>query len=270
MSFASFWKRNLAFVRLAALSNLEYRFNYLTDAILQPLLTALIELTLWTAVFASISGDTIGGFPKSFYLSYAVWAAFVARITANWMYEFRMIEEVDRGTINSVLARPIGFSEYYLSQFLGYKLMTTLFSLCIPIAIELFSGSPERLLRVPAAICLTILYLVFAHLISLSIASFAFFLNRAYSFTVAKNLLIWLLSGELFPLDLAPEPFRHWLLLLPFSSAVYVPVGYLTGRIGTDVLSAGFLHVAVGICIMWIVSSVLWKVGLRKYSGTGA
>ena len=108
------------------------------------------------------------------------------------------------------------------------------------------------------------------HTISFSIASFAFFFNRIHSFTVAKIIALWALTGELFPLDLVPEPYRSWLLYLPFSSAVYVPVGYITGRLGhADVLQA-FATVAVGLLILTPLSSWVWLAGRRRYSGTGA
>ena len=42
---------------------------------------------------------------------------------------------------------------------------------------------------------------------------------------------ITMLTGELFPLDLVPQPFRDIVLALPFANAVFLPVGYLTGRV---------------------------------------
>jgi ABC-2 type transport system permease protein len=94
---------------MAVLSQLEYRFNLFTDAVIQPLLTGVIEVTLWSAILASTATGTLAGFPRSSYLAYALWAAFFARISTNWMYEFRMMEEIDSGTVNSVLSRPISF-----------------------------------------------------------------------------------------------------------------------------------------------------------------
>lgn len=100
------------------LSQLEYRLNYLVDAVIQPSATSLIELTLWLAVFKSSGQTLINGFPFEAYVGYAVWAAFVGRVTSTWMYEFRMMEEIDSGSINSSLVRPMSFFEYYLSQFM--------------------------------------------------------------------------------------------------------------------------------------------------------
>ena len=92
-SFASFWRRNLGFARLAIVTNLEYRVNYLTDAILQPGIATAIELALWYAIFAKGGVTEMAGFGRESYIMYALWGAFVSRLTTSWMYEFRMIEE---------------------------------------------------------------------------------------------------------------------------------------------------------------------------------
>jgi ABC-2 type transport system permease protein len=268
--FANFWRRNLGGAKLAVLSQLEYRFNLFTDAVIQPVLTGGIEVALWSAIFAGSGLMTIGAFPRESYLAYALWGAFFARISANWMYEFRMIDEIDTGTVNSVLARPISFYEYYLSQFMGYKILTSLISLLVPFVLTAVIAGPTQLERFPAALVLVGFYLILVHTISFSIATCAFFFNRIHAFTVAKNIALWVLTGELFPLDLVPDPYRSWLLSLPFASAVFVPVGYLTGRLGHADLLRGFVTVAVGLVVLAPLSHLLWVAGRRRYSGTGA
>jgi ABC-2 type transport system permease protein len=270
MSFIDFWKRNLALFKLAIVSNMEYRVNFLVDALIQPLATGLIETILWTAVFASIARPQIAGFAKEYYLSYALWGAFVSRISTNWMYEHRMIQEIETGTVNAILSRPMSFFEYYLSQFIGYKLITAAFSFFIPIAFCWFWDLPLQASRIPLMLLLVLYYLVFSHLMSFCIACCAFHWNRVYNLTAAKNLFLWLLTGELFPLDLIPAPYRATIIDLPFSSAVYIPVGYVTGRLGYLELMHGFLSVTCGILIVGAIAHVMWSRGLEKYSGTGA
>jgi ABC-2 type transport system permease protein len=113
-------------------------------------------------------------------------------------------------------------------------------------------------------------YLIFVHTVSFSIACLAFFMNKAQAFTGIKNLAIWVLAGELVPLDLYPEPFRTWLLHSPFASGAYIPVGYITGRIGSGLFAQSFLSVTLGIAAMGLVAKVLWRSGVRAYAGTGA
>ena len=102
------------------------------------------------------------------------------------------------------------------------------------------------------------------------LASLGFFFSRIHHITVAKNITLWMLTGELFPLDLAPEPFRSILIALPFSSAVYRPVGYLTGRLELNTITEGFLSISLGLLVAAAIATALWNAGRRRYSGTGA
>ena len=67
---------------MAIVSQLEYRFNLFVDACLQPILLCISEVALWTAIFRGGGIESLNGFSKEYYLAYALWAAFFARIVA--------------------------------------------------------------------------------------------------------------------------------------------------------------------------------------------
>lgn len=269
-SFVVFWRRNLAFAKLAIVTNLEYRLNYFIDALVQPTLTTGIEILLWLGVFAGAQTQTINGFGIDSYLSYALWAAFFTRISTSWMYEFRMIEEISSGTLNSLIVRPMGFYEYYLSQLMGYKVVTTIISLIIPIIVAKYFNLPTDLSRLPLAVLLCFYYLILVHTISFLISCAAFHFTKISSFTVAKNLALWILMGELFPLDLLPSPFKEWFIALPFSAGAFLPVGYIVGRVDTPMMWQGFVSVTIGLIVLNLAGYFWWKKGLDTYAGTGA
>lgn len=269
-SFVAFWNRNLAFAKLAIVTNLEYRLNYFIDALVQPTLTTGIEILLWLGVFAGAQATSIGGFSLDSYLSYALWTAFFTRISTSWMYEFRMIEEVSSGTLNSLIVRPMGFYEYYLSQLMGYKIVTTLISLVIPIIAAKYFNLPTDLSRLPLSVLLCFYYLILVHTISFLISCAAFHFTKISSFTVAKNLALWILMGELFPLDLLPSPFKEWFIAMPFSAGAFLPVGYIIGRVDFQQMMNGFISVTIGLIILNFIGYFLWKKGLDTYAGTGA
>ncbi len=234
------------------------------------MVTTTIEVGLWLAIIAGMGVQQLGGFGKEYYLAYVLWANFVGRVTTNWMYEFQMLDEIDTGRVNSILVRPISFYEFYLSQFLGYKSLIALVSLAFPAMACWYFQAPFILERVPLMLALVFFYLIFVHTLSFCVASLAFFMNRATSITGLKNLAIWVLSGELIALDLYPEPLRSILLNSPFAAGVYLPVGYITGRFGPELIWNGFISVAIGLAVMGTVAAMLWRLGVRNYTGTGA
>lgn len=266
----AFWRRNLAFSELAIVSNLEYRFNFFIDAFVQPLITVGIELLMWFAIFQTANTLEIGGFTRDNYLAYGVWAPFLGRIAVSWMYESMMVEEVASGSINVILTRPISFYEYYLSQLMGYKIITTILSMIAPLLVTYFFDLPVHYSRLPLAISLVFYYLFLVHTLSFVISTFAFYMTRVRSLTLVKNLTLWLLAGELVPIDLMPPAIAKILLLSPFPAGVYTPVAYITGRAGSDLVLQSFISVTVSIFFAVILGTVLWRKGLQSYTGTGA
>lgn len=229
-----------------------------------------IEVTLWMAMLSGMGKNSLGGFSREYYLAYALWATCIGRITSNWMYEFTMLDDIDTGRVNSILVRPISFYEFYLSQFMGYKLTTAAFSFVLPIAACLILGVPFHIERMPVMLLSLVYYLIFAHTLSFCVACLAFFINRAQSFTLIKNLAIWIFAGELIPLDLYPEPLRSILVHSPFASGVYIPVGYLTGRFDGTLMAQSFFSITCGIAVTGVFAHFLWWKGVRSYAGTGA
>jgi ABC-2 type transport system permease protein len=120
------------------------------------------------------------------------------------------------------------------------------------------------------AFALEFYYLILVHSISFVIAASAFYLNKVYAFTGAKNLALWLFTGELFPLDLMPEPMKTLVIALPFSAGVYVPVGYLTGRLEIGSIYNSFISITVALVLVNAFGVWLWRRGVSVYAGTGA
>ncbi len=269
--FTAFCRRNLALAKLGIVSNLEYRFNFIIDAFIQPILSVGVEVLLWIAIFKTAdSSGLIGGFAKENYLAYALWAPFLGRIAISWMYESMMVEEVVSGSINTILSRPISFFEYYLSQTMGYKVITTLFSMTVPLFASLYFKLPVHYDRLIPAFMLVVYYLLLVHTMSFLVSTLGFYLTRVRSFTLLKNLSLMLLGGELVPIDLMPKYLSDILLSLPFSSGVYVPLALITGRADYNLLYRGFFNITWGLAATGLLSVILWKRGVREYTGTGA
>ncbi len=266
--FTAFCRRNLALAKLGIVTNLEYRFNFVIDAFIQPILTVAIEVLLWIAIFKT--ADTIGGFGREYYLAYAIWAPFLGRIAISWMYESMMVEEVVSGSINTILSRPLSFFEYYLSQTMGYKVITALCSMTVPLAASFYFKLPVIFERLPAAFALVICYIFLVHTMSFIVSTLGFFISRVRSFTLLKNLTLLLLGGELVPIDLMPKGLAEVLLSLPFSAGVYIPLAYITGRAGPELLVRGFTNLSWSLALGGVLSYWLWKRGVREYTGTGA
>ena len=270
MSLKTFFSNQGAIALAAWKSHLQYRLNFLADVIIQPVIAAGVEWVLWRALFISNQLTALGSFAPESYYAYAILSGFFSRIGSNWMYEFRMIEEIESGNINQIMIRPISFYAYYWPQFFTYKLMTILFSLWIPLTIAFFMNWPIDLRRLPWILVSMSLYLWLLYSLSFMVSVLAFKLTKVSSFTVAKNLALWLVSGELFPLDLLPTSLRSIFLELPFCHAVYIPVAFLTGRIDHVLFYQASAKLIIWCILFWWISQRFWALIVKNYTGTAA
>ncbi len=256
--------------KLAMLSNLEYRFNFILDACVQPIISTSIDIMFWTSLFTLMGKDSFAGYGLKSYLGYLLWATFFSRISSNWMYEFRMIREIESGAINSILTRPFTFYEFYCGQFLGYKFLTAGVSFLIPLCIGFWWDFSIQHERLPFVLIMLVYNLFFIYSMSFLVSSLGFLFTKVNALTYSKNLILFLLSGEMFPLDLFPENVKNILIHLPFAAGCYIPVGYLTGRVSNDLFFSTFLSITIGMIAVMGVAILIWRAGVQRYSGTGA
>jgi ABC-2 type transport system permease protein len=234
-----------------------------------PLCYFLVEAAFWTGLIEASGSELLAGFPARYYVGYFLYLVLQLG-SVNWRFERAMIAEINSGAVNALLLRPSSFYEYHLGQLLGQKLITALVMSPVIVLIAWIWDLPFHAERLPIALLMGICYVIILFSLHFAVAAMAFFFDHVYSLNNTKNMIIWFLTGELMPLDLLPSPIREWVIALPFSSGIYLPAAYLSGRIGTDAFLQGFISLAVGGVFFGLLARFTWKKGLRRYAGTGA
>ncbi|MDP1836709.1 MAG: ABC-2 family transporter protein [Chlamydiales bacterium] len=234
-----------------------------------PICQFLVEAAFWTGLINASGSELLAGFPARYYVGYFLYLMLQLG-AVNWRFEQTMIAEINSGAVNALLLRPSSFFEYHIGQLLGQKLITVLAMTPVITLIAWSWDLPFHIERLPAAILMGLCYVILLFSLHFAVAAMAFFFDHVYSLNNTKNMIIWLLSGELMPLDLLPSPIREFVIALPFSSGTYLPAAYLSGRIDTQAFMQGFVSLAIGGAFFALLALVAWKRGLRRYGGTGA
>ncbi len=234
-----------------------------------PVCYFLVEAAFWTGLIKASGDELLGGFSARYYLGYFLYLILQLG-SMNWRFERAMIAEINNGAVNALLLRPSSFFEYHMGQLLGQKLITALAMLPIISFIAWRWDLPFHAERLPMVFLMGICYVILLFSLHFAVASMAFFFDNVYSLNNSKNMIIWILTGELMPLDLLPSPIREWIIALPFSCGFYIPAAYLSGRIEIDVFLRGFISLAIGGVAFGLLAQFVWKRGVRRYSGTGA
>lgn len=105
-------------------------------------------------------------------------------------------------------------------------------------------------------------------LIQYTLAMLAFWTERATSLENFWFLLFLFLSGMIAPLEVFPPVVKNLALWTPFPYLIHFPASIVVG-LPVD-LTRGFLSILAWLCIFWVANRLLWRLGLKQYSGMGA
>ncbi|MEK7071099.1 MAG: ABC-2 family transporter protein [Patescibacteria group bacterium] len=119
------------------------------------------------------------------------------------------------------------------------------------------------------SIVVTILAFIFSFLLKMVIGLFAFWMTDVDSVLESNDVLIILFSGTLMPLNLMPEAIQNVMNFTPYPYIIYYPVSSFIG-----LYSQSRLNEIMVVQLCWIVGlyflyKILWKNGLKVFTGVG-
>lgn len=236
--------------------------------ILTDLVTAVTMPLVWASAAGpgKIQGFTTGNFVL-YYLCLLLLGSF---ITCHIMWEIAM--EIKEGQFSNMLVRPVSFYQFTFLRNLSWRLIRT--TLFLPFFFVLLWAYRSYL--VDAHIYLGWEFfasLILGHLVSFTtvmmMSMLALFTQEAMSIFELYYVPMLFLSGQLFPIAVLPEWARFLGKLFPFYYTTGAPteilIGRTTGPALLQTLGAQIAWVAIAYCI----SQVLWRKGLKYYTGVG-
>ena len=102
-----------------------------------------------------------------------------------------------------------------------------------------------------------------------TLAMVAFWILDIGSVTFLIYSIEFLLGGHIFPVDAFPPWLAILCLHLPFAYEYFFPAAILIGHVQGTELWHGFLMQWAWVGFFYVLSGVLWKRGLRKYTAVG-
>jgi ABC-2 type transport system permease protein len=233
----------------------------------------LIQVFMWQALYGGSGSGELYGRSYAQMLAYSVSASILWRLLKTG-FEYEINDDIKNGGLSKYVIRPIQYLPYRLSCFMGQKIAVLLSGLML-MALALtgvglyFHATPVSLQGVLLFLPTLLGALVLNFLVFFCVGMWAFWLSEIGFMFEAVRVVIVVLSGGIFPLEVFGATVGGVLKLLPFTYAVGFPVDVLTGAVtGTEVLS-GFCVQLVWIGLMVVISRILWALGSRKYLAAG-
>lgn len=232
------------------------------------IISMAILVYFWRAIYNDV--ETISGLGLNQTLTYILLAFIFMPLTANdLVWEFG--SNLREGTIAHHLLRPINFQGMNYAQSLGILVTRMLLQLPMVVAAILLFG-----LRFPTDPATWLAFLVSALLgftvmffFNWFLACFTFYTTEIWGLGVLIEGMNFFLSGALVPLVMMPEWVQSIVLSIPFAQALAVPVGLLTGITPLSETPRVWLTQILWILGMWLISTLFFRVAVRKVTVQG-
>lgn len=234
-------------------------------------ISVLIGYFLWTALLSKQA--TISGYNTSLMLTYILFGSIVASFVFN-SRSFTIGDDINQGNLSNALLRPYNYFLGVFSSDIADKVINVLFSI-IELTILFFILKPPIIFQTNSfilfltvvAICVSIVMYFFFGLL---LGAVGFWSAEVWGPRFIFGVLITLLSGQLFPVDLLPKPLFVIVQFLPFTYLIYFPTKIYLGQLPLQQIVFG-----LGVGIVWSVIlygcvKIVWKNGLRKYTAQGS
>lgn len=248
-----------------------YRLNFILWR-LRMVIRLLMTYFLWSGVF--LVNREVFGYTSSEMLTYIFLLLIVASIVMSSPSAENIGGEIANGDISNYLLKPVSYLKYWFTRDLSSKSLNLIFAFA-EITFLWFILRPQIMLSNSV---LTIIIFM----ISCFFAVLLFFLvncsMRFIAFWTPENtwpiaflaiVIIDLLSGAIFPLDILPGWLYNLLQFTPFPYFLYFPVAIFIGKISGTAAMKVLIQSFIWIIIMRWVTNLIWKKGLQVYSSEG-
>lgn len=267
-------KRNNKYLRtfMLGLQNaMEYRINFLFS-LLSTVFPVIIQCFLWTAIYGSTSGARVFSYTYTQMITYTVLAGVVTKLISAG-FEYEIASEIKEGGLSKYIVRPVNYFLYKISSFMGQKALQLGIMLVITtvilFALNRYFGLDIVFTRILLFFISIVFSLVLNFLIAYCVSMSSFWLSEAGAMLFIVSLLVTIMSGGIFPLEIYGKTLMGLFKFLPFQYTIYYPINVLNGRLDAYAVLQGIFMQNLWIVLLYMLSRILWGLGLKKYIAAG-
>jgi viologen exporter family transport system permease protein len=227
-----------------------------------------IVVFFWRAIYADT--ESISGLARHQTITYVLLAFIFRPLTDNdLVWEFG--SNLREGMMIHHLLRPVNFQGMNYAQMLSGLVMRLVLNIpMVLFAVLLFDLQlPSNAATWLAFIISALLGFTVMFYFNWFLACFTFYTTEIWGLGVLIEGMTFFLSGALVPLVMMPEWLRTLVLSVPFAQALAVPVGLLTGITPLGEAPNVWLIQVIWIVSMWIISTLFFRVAIRKITVQG-
>lgn len=248
-----------------------YRTHSMVSLLVGPVYF-IVQYFIWKAVYGDQT--TINGMSLSSMMTYFGVSALIGYLTMDFAdWNLQML--VRTGKYITFALRPIHHRFFALSQKVGHRILGLLFEFipCYILFMLLFDINLKT-----AHLGYTLLSILFAFLINFyvhyCIGLTAFWFTGSSGIRGVFNLFMQIFSGTVIPLVFFPHAIQVLLFFLPFQYISYVPAMVFTGSYQLAGITMSLPMIislqAVALLLVMLLSELLYRLSMKRFTGVGA
>ena len=258
--------------KLVWIERMVYRINLFMD-VLSGILSSLIIIFLWIAIYRSAGRGVIAGYSLEEMVTYILGGGIINSFILTTAENPETSQSIQDGTLSFVLIKPISPYAIWFARDLGSK--GFLFLIGIPgyLVVSLFFGN---YLVVPANFGHFALFLISVILAALlqfflfeALSLLSFWVENTYGIRFTMRVIMEVVGGAIIPLSFFPQVLQQIFSLLPFPYLIYIPMKFYLGKMPMEQVPLELLREGAWIVGLAMLNWVLWGKGIRQYVAMG-
>lgn len=258
-----------AFASIVWQNTLAYRSENIVWLFIETI-PIVIQLSLWNSlnVLGKIDEKTV-----HYMTLYYVVGLFIARLTGSH-YEEWLIEHIRDGTISGNLIKPFSYKLFVFANEMVWRISGLSYTIPILLLLlPLFYSALGSFSISLSSLLLFSIILVFAFIqrffVSWLISVSAFWLEESSVFVHFKWMLEGLVGGQWLPISFYPKIFQSIVVYTPFYTWYSLPIGIALKTVSPFEITRGVLVSMFWTITLYVLSNILWKKAMKKYSASG-
>jgi ABC-2 type transport system permease protein len=265
-------RKFLCVFKLVWIERLVYRFNFFME-ILSGIVSSLILVFLWIAIYRSGGREVIGGYSLGGMVTYLLGGGLINTFILTTAENPETSQSIQTGTLSHLLMKPLHPYTVWFAQDLGTKAYFFLTGLMgYLIVFFLFRGYLVLFISL-GHLLLFLLSMMMAALLQFflfeSLSLLSFWVENTYGIRFMTRVIMEVVGGAIIPLSFFPAILQKIFLMLPFPFLIYIPMRIHLGKIPLQEVPLELLKGGGWIGGLAILNMVLWKRGVRQYVSTG-
>ena len=265
-------------LKTALAERMAYRGDFALGTLMR-FLPIITQIFLWWAIFQSLNPSEphaarINGYSFRDMVAYYLLTMLGRAFSSMPGLSSSIALKIRDGEIKKFLVQPVDLLSFLfwsrVAHKIAYYTIATLpFALVFYLCREYFPNSLPDARTLSAFVLSLLLSFALGFYLEACIGLIGFWMLEVSSLLFVYMLFQFFLSGHMFPLDILPEPFAQIVGYLPIKYLAYFPAAVFLGKITGEQLAFDLSMLVLWTLLFFILSRLIYREGLKRYSGFG-